>query len=98
MHSGSRAAPRAGCVYTSRMAKRIEASKQKVDELKLDGRLRGDVDARKEATLGADAELVGTLSAPRATVHPSATVRGRLSMPLDLPRGVGQARRRSSAR
>jgi len=61
-------------------------------KLALDGTVRGNVKAR-EAALGAQSRVTGSVAAPSVRIHPRARVDARLDMPLSLPRQVGSRRR-----
>jgi len=58
------------------------------DTVAIAGHVKGHVKARTSVTLAAGAQVEGILESQRAEIDPQARVRGRLIMPVTLPRGV----------
>ena len=59
-----------------------------VDVAEVKGQLKGGIKARQSVTLDAGAQVEGQIEAPRCEIDPGARLKGRLVMPLSLPRGV----------
>jgi cytoskeletal protein CcmA (bactofilin family) len=59
-----------------------------VDNLDLQGQIKGTVKARQGVTLDGGSQTDGTIESPRIEIDPQARVKGRLVMPLNLPRGI----------
>lgn len=58
------------------------------DVVEVRGTVKGNVKARQSVTIDAGAQVEGTIEAARVEIDPSARIKGRLTMPLQLPRGV----------
>jgi cytoskeletal protein CcmA (bactofilin family) len=58
------------------------------DTVEVRGTVKGDVRARGHVVVAANAVVDGLIEAPRVEIDPQARVKARLSMPLQLPRGV----------
>lgn len=59
-----------------------------VDTLDLQGHLKGTIKVRQSAVLDGGSQTEGTIEAPSIEIDPQARVKGRLIMPLNLPRGL----------
>lgn len=58
------------------------------DLVEVKGLVKGPIKARSAVTIDAGAQVEGQIEAPRIEIDPAARVKGRLVMPLNLPRGV----------
>jgi len=58
------------------------------DTIEVRGAVKGDLKARAQVVVTANAQIDGTIEATRIDIDPQARVKGRLVMPLQLPRGV----------
>jgi cytoskeletal protein CcmA (bactofilin family) len=58
------------------------------DQVEVKGQVKGAIKARASVSLDAGAQVEGPIDAPRIEIDPAARVKGRLTMPLQLPRGV----------
>lgn len=54
------------------------------------GTIRGRIQAHTQITVGAGAEVIGDLEAPTIQVDPEARFVGRITMPIELPRGLSR--------
>lgn len=59
-----------------------------VDVAEVKGLVKGGIKARQQVSLDAGAQVEGAIDAPRIEIDPGARVKGRLVMPLNLPRGI----------
>ena len=59
-----------------------------VDVAEVKGQVKGGIKARQSVTLDAGCQVEGPIESPRVEIDPQARVKGRLVMPLSLPRGV----------
>lgn len=58
------------------------------DTIEVRGTVKGDLKARTQVVVTATGTIDGTIEATRIDIDPQARVKGRLVMPLQLPRGV----------
>jgi cytoskeletal protein CcmA (bactofilin family) len=58
------------------------------DHVDVKGQVKGAIKGRTSVTLDAGAQVEGPIDSPRIEIDPAARVKGRLTMPLQLPRGV----------
>ena len=56
--------------------------------VEIDGRVEGDVSAERALVVGASGVIIGDTNATTLTIHPDASLKGRISMRLDLPSGL----------
>ncbi len=66
---------------------RCEANIQ-AEHIDVSGAVKGEIKAASAVTLGAGATVEGSVDAKRVEIDPKATLKGRLVMPITLPRGV----------
>lgn len=66
---------------------RVEAEVQ-ADLVAIAGFMKGTVKATTAVALMAGAQMEGTIDCKRVEIDPQAQLKGRLAMPLTLPRGV----------
>ena len=59
-----------------------------VDVAEVRGLVKGNVKARQSVSVDAGALVEGSIEAPRIEIDPQARVKGKLVMPLALPRGL----------
>lgn len=69
-------------------AKAALGAELEADLVEVKGLVKGAIKARSSVTLDAGAQVEGPIEAPRIEIDPAARVKGRLVMPLQLPRGV----------
>lgn len=70
------------------MGKAVVNATIEAESVEVRGAVKGDIKARAAVIVGANAQIEGVVDAPRIEIDPQARVRGRLQMPLQLPRGV----------
>ncbi len=58
------------------------------DIVEVKGIVKGPIKGRTSVSLEAGAQVEGQIEAPRIEIDPAARVKGRLVMPLQLPRGI----------
>ncbi len=58
------------------------------DVVEVRGLVKGNIKARQQVVVDAGAQVEGTIEGARIEIDPAARVKGRLVMPLQLPRGV----------
>ena len=68
------------------------------DNVEIQGTAEADVSAERGLVIGASGAVQGDVQATTLTIHPDASLKGRISMRLDLPselngRGSGWSRR-----
>lgn len=68
----------------------IEGSVQ-AERLLVNGRIVGEVKAKEGLHIGPTAELEGEIHAEQLEIHPSAKIKSRIHMSLDLPRQIGSS-------
>ena len=56
--------------------------------IEIEGSVEGDVSAQRALEIGANGVVHGDATAATLTIHPDASVKGRISMRLDLPSGL----------
>jgi cytoskeletal protein CcmA (bactofilin family) len=59
-----------------------------VEDLTVNGAVRGEIRAARSVTINADARVVGNVAAPRVVIEDGALFKGRIEMQFDLPEGV----------
>ena len=64
----------------------------------IQGHVAGDVDAERSLVIGKDAVVRGDIQATNLSIHPNASLKGRISMRLDLPSGLKERGTRRSRR
>jgi len=67
------------------------------DTVEVAGAVQGDVKATTAILLAPGAQVEGTVDAKRVEIDPQARIKGRLVMPITLPRGVKPPQTRSSS-
>lgn len=67
------------------------------DTVAVSGTVKGDVKAATSVILAAGAQVEGAVDAKRVEIDPQARLKGRLVMPITLPRGVKAPQVRSSS-
>lgn len=70
------------------MGKAVVNAAITADTVEVRGAVKGDIKARAQVVVTANAQIDGTIEAARIDIDPQARVKGRLIMPLQLPRGV----------
>lgn len=68
--------------------KAIVQAEVEVDVAEVRGQVKGTLKARQSVSVDAGAQLEGSIEAPRIEIDPQARIKGKLVMPLTLPRGV----------
>jgi cytoskeletal protein CcmA (bactofilin family) len=66
--------------------------------VEVDGTVQGDVSAERALVVGATGVIHGDVTASTLTIHPDASLKGRISMRLDLPSGLKERGTRRSRR
>jgi cytoskeletal protein CcmA (bactofilin family) len=56
-----------------------------VEDLTVNGTIRGDIQASRSITINAGARVVGNISAPRIIIADGARFKGRVEMDVQLP-------------
>lgn len=69
-------------------AKALIGADIEADVVEVKGLVKGPIKARSAVTVDAGAQVEGQIEAPRIEIDPAARIKGRLVMPLNLPRGV----------
>jgi cytoskeletal protein CcmA (bactofilin family) len=69
-------------------AKAALGAEVEADVVEVKGLVKGTIKGRSSVTLDAGAQVEGPIESPRIEIDPAARVKGRLVMPLQLPRGV----------
>lgn len=64
------------------------AAEVEVDVAEVKGLVKGSIKARQSVSVDAGAQVEGSIEAPRIEIDPQARIKGRLVMPLSLPRGI----------
>lgn len=67
------------------------------DTVAVAGAVKGNITAITAVALGAGAQVEGTVDSKRVEIDPQARIKGRLVMPLTLPRGIKVPQPRSSS-
>lgn len=67
------------------------------DTVAVAGAVKGNVTAATSVVLAAGAQVEGAVDAKRVEIDPQARLKGRLVMPITLPRGVKAPQARSSS-
>lgn len=67
-------------------------------DVEIDGTVQGDVSAERAVVIGASGVVHGDLTTSTLTIHPDASLKGRISMRLDLPSGLTERGTRRSRR
>ncbi len=70
------------------MGKATVNASVEAESVEVRGSVRGDLKARTQIVVAATGRVEGQLEAARIEIDPQAQVKGRLVMPLSLPRGV----------
>ncbi len=66
--------------------------------VEIEGTTQGDVTVERGLVIGASGSVNGDLTAATLTIHPDASIKGRISMRLDLPGGLTERGSRRSRR
>ena len=69
-------------------AKATVQAEVEVDVAEVKGSVKGSIKARQSVSLDAGSQVEGPVEAPRVEIDPQARFKGRLVMPLNLPRGI----------
>ncbi len=69
-------------------AKALVGADVEADVVEVKGLVKGPIKARGSVSVEAGAQIEGQIEAPRIEIDPAARIKGRLIMPLNLPRGV----------
>lgn len=59
-----------------------------VEDLTVNGAVRGDIRSTRSVAINADARVVGNVRAPRVIIEDGALFKGRIEMDVELPEGV----------
>ena len=66
--------------------------------VEIDGTVQGEVNAERDLVVGATGIVHGDVTTSTLNIHPDASIKGRISMRLDLPSGLRESGNRRSRR